>query len=211
MFSPSTSWYHSSSPHWHFFTTTGRQNCHLLWHCSFCALSTKTPYFVAGTPRRCLSETLSVTLQEWPLLLSASWGTSVKQCCCSSSLKWLTFSTLFLNFFISYPVHDTVSPGNSMLMWPSVHLLLVINALKCIYAFLSFLSCHSLLRLNPDTGKLGMSYSKFKSKDLSKLGHLILKVILENSRLFQILYILLFQQFVWKHDFIHCPFFVDTF
>lgn len=31
-------------------------------------------------------------------------------------------------------------------------------------------------RLNPDTGKLGMSYSKFKRKDLSKLGHLILKV-----------------------------------
>lgn len=30
--------------------------------------------------------------------------------------------------------------------------------------------------MNPDTGKLGMSYSKFKSKDLSKLGHLILQV-----------------------------------
>lgn len=36
-------------------------------------------------------------------------------------------------------------------------------------------------RLNPETGKLGMSYSKFKRKDLSKLGHLILKVILQNS------------------------------
>lgn len=33
-----------------------------------------------------------------------------------------------------------------------------------------------MLRLNPDTGKLGMSYFQFKSKDLSKLGQLILKV-----------------------------------
>lgn len=33
-------------------------------------------------------------------------------------------------------------------------------------------------RLNPETGKLGMSYSKFKQKDLSKLGNLILKVSL---------------------------------
>lgn len=32
-------------------------------------------------------------------------------------------------------------------------------------------------RLNPDTGKLGMSYSKFKRKDLSKLGELIMKVM----------------------------------
>lgn len=31
-------------------------------------------------------------------------------------------------------------------------------------------------RLNPDTGKLEMSYSKFKRKDLSKLGQLIMKV-----------------------------------
>lgn len=31
-------------------------------------------------------------------------------------------------------------------------------------------------RLQSDTGKLGMSYSKFKQKDLGKLGQLILKV-----------------------------------
>lgn len=34
----------------------------------------------------------------------------------------------------------------------------------------------TIYRLNADTGKLGMSYSKFKTKDLSTLGHLILKV-----------------------------------
>ncbi|KAK1155973.1 UDP-N-acetylglucosamine--dolichyl-phosphate N-acetylglucosaminephosphotransferase-like isoform X1 [Acipenser oxyrinchus oxyrinchus] len=35
---------------------------------------------------------------------------------------------------------------------------------------------HRLPRLDPATGKLGMSYSKFKSRDLSKLGELLLKV-----------------------------------
>uniref|UniRef100_UPI00398EA97F UDP-N-acetylglucosamine--dolichyl-phosphate N-acetylglucosaminephosphotransferase n=1 Tax=Pristiophorus japonicus TaxID=55135 RepID=UPI00398EA97F len=35
---------------------------------------------------------------------------------------------------------------------------------------------HRLPRLDPSTGKLGMSYSKFKTKDLPKLGDLILKV-----------------------------------
>uniref|UniRef100_A0A674N3B3 UDP-N-acetylglucosamine--dolichyl-phosphate N-acetylglucosaminephosphotransferase n=1 Tax=Takifugu rubripes TaxID=31033 RepID=A0A674N3B3_TAKRU len=35
---------------------------------------------------------------------------------------------------------------------------------------------HRLPRLNPDTGNLGMSYSKFKRKDLSKLGELIMQV-----------------------------------
>eukprot|EP00063_Salmo_salar_P076312 XP_014051147.1 PREDICTED: UDP-N-acetylglucosamine--dolichyl-phosphate N-acetylglucosaminephosphotransferase isoform X1 [Salmo salar] len=35
---------------------------------------------------------------------------------------------------------------------------------------------HRLPRLNPDTGKLGMSWSKFKRRDLSKLGNLILQV-----------------------------------
>lgn len=48
--------------------------------------------------------------------------------------------------------------------------------------FLYFYSCSSndatTERLNPETDKLGMSYSKFKRKDLSKLGELIMKVSL---------------------------------
>uniref|UniRef100_A0A8C4SN61 UDP-N-acetylglucosamine--dolichyl-phosphate N-acetylglucosaminephosphotransferase n=1 Tax=Erpetoichthys calabaricus TaxID=27687 RepID=A0A8C4SN61_ERPCA len=35
---------------------------------------------------------------------------------------------------------------------------------------------HRLPRLDPDSGKLGMSYSKFKKKDLSSLGALVLMV-----------------------------------
>ncbi|XP_062894639.1 UDP-N-acetylglucosamine--dolichyl-phosphate N-acetylglucosaminephosphotransferase isoform X2 [Mobula hypostoma] len=35
---------------------------------------------------------------------------------------------------------------------------------------------HRMPRLDPSTGKLGMSYSKFKTKDLPKLGFAILKV-----------------------------------
>lgn len=43
--------------------------------------------------------------------------------------------------------------------------------------WLSLLHFHT--RLNADTGKLGMSYAKFKRKDVSKLGHMILKVKIE--------------------------------
>lgn len=122
MFSPSTSWYRSSSPHWHYFTTTGKLNWALLSALLPLCFFNWPPHFVAGTQHPCSSETPSATLQGWPLLLSASWGTSVKQCCCSSSRKWLTLSSHFLNFFISYPVHDTASPGNSILIRPSARL-----------------------------------------------------------------------------------------
>ncbi|CAB1419985.1 unnamed protein product [Pleuronectes platessa] len=46
------------------------------------------------------------------------------------------------------------------------------------FALFHIIPCprHRLPRLNQDTGKLGMSYSKFKRKDLSSLGLLILKV-----------------------------------
>lgn len=49
----------------------------------------------------------------------------------------------------------------------------------CVHDLSSFCLHHNVAaieRLNPDTGKLGMSYSKFKRKDLSELGHLILTV-----------------------------------
>eukprot|EP00066_Takifugu_rubripes_P006411 XP_003971189.1 PREDICTED: UDP-N-acetylglucosamine--dolichyl-phosphate N-acetylglucosaminephosphotransferase [Takifugu rubripes] len=44
--------------------------------------------------------------------------------------------------------------------------------------FSNFIPCPRAAteRLNPDTGNLGMSYSKFKRKDLSKLGELIMQV-----------------------------------
>lgn len=47
-----------------------------------------------------------------------------------------------------------------------------------LFYFFSIVTANE--RLNPDTGKLGMSYSKFKRKDLSKLGDLILSVMLSN-------------------------------
>ncbi|XP_056141027.1 UDP-N-acetylglucosamine--dolichyl-phosphate N-acetylglucosaminephosphotransferase isoform X1 [Lampris incognitus] len=54
----------------------------------------------------------------------------------------------------------------------------VVNFVYSLPQLLHIIPCprHRLPRLNPDTGKLGMSYSKFKRKDLSKLGHLILEV-----------------------------------
>lgn len=54
----------------------------------------------------------------------------------------------------------------------------VANFIYSLPQLFRFIPCprHRLPRFNPDTGKVGMSYSKFKSKDLSKLGHLILKV-----------------------------------
>lgn len=42
--------------------------------------------------------------------------------------------------------------------------------------FFLFLHIWTFYRLQPDTGKLGMSYSKFKKKDLGQLGQLIVKV-----------------------------------
>lgn len=53
----------------------------------------------------------------------------------------------------------------------------------CLYFFIYFLSPYitNTERLNPDTGRLQMSYSKFKRKDLSKLGDLILTVKLSLS------------------------------
>lgn len=147
MFSPSTSWYRSFSPRWHFATTTGKLNWSFIREgllCSgvpvFCQLTT---YFVAGTPHPCLSETLSATLQGWRLLLSASWDTSAKQCCCSSFLKWLTLSTPFLNFFTLYPVHDTAYLGNPTPTAPKTCLqIFKFHALKWFYVSLPFLWCH---------------------------------------------------------------------
>ncbi|KAK7925528.1 hypothetical protein WMY93_007838 [Mugilogobius chulae] len=59
----------------------------------------------------------------------------------------------------------------------------VANFLYSVPQLFHIIPCprHRLPRLNPDTGKLGMSYSKFKSKDLSKLGHLILKVSCQSN------------------------------
>ncbi|XP_051748575.1 UDP-N-acetylglucosamine--dolichyl-phosphate N-acetylglucosaminephosphotransferase isoform X1 [Ctenopharyngodon idella] len=54
----------------------------------------------------------------------------------------------------------------------------VINFIYSLPQLFHIIPCprHRLPRLQPDTGKLGMSYSKFKQKDLGKLGQLILKV-----------------------------------
>ncbi|XP_048838123.1 UDP-N-acetylglucosamine--dolichyl-phosphate N-acetylglucosaminephosphotransferase isoform X5 [Brienomyrus brachyistius] len=54
----------------------------------------------------------------------------------------------------------------------------VLNFLYSLPQLFHLVPCprHRLPRLNPETGKLGMSYSKFKKKDLCKLGALILKV-----------------------------------
>ncbi|KAG8008146.1 UDP-N-acetylglucosamine--dolichyl-phosphate N-acetylglucosaminephosphotransferase [Nibea albiflora] len=54
----------------------------------------------------------------------------------------------------------------------------VVNFIYSLPQLFHVIPCprHRLPRLNPETGKLGMSYSKFKRKDLSKLGHLILTV-----------------------------------
>ncbi|XP_067910129.1 UDP-N-acetylglucosamine--dolichyl-phosphate N-acetylglucosaminephosphotransferase [Heterodontus francisci] len=54
----------------------------------------------------------------------------------------------------------------------------VLNFLYSVPQLLRIVPCprHRLPRLDPSTGKLGMSYSRFKTKDLSKLGDLILKV-----------------------------------
>ncbi|KAE8592357.1 hypothetical protein XENTR_v10018737 [Xenopus tropicalis] len=54
----------------------------------------------------------------------------------------------------------------------------VLNFLYSLPQLLHIIPCprHRLPRLDPTNGKLGMSYSKFKSKELSKLGDLIIKV-----------------------------------
>uniref|UniRef100_A0A8C4Z4X6 UDP-N-acetylglucosamine--dolichyl-phosphate N-acetylglucosaminephosphotransferase n=1 Tax=Gadus morhua TaxID=8049 RepID=A0A8C4Z4X6_GADMO len=55
----------------------------------------------------------------------------------------------------------------------------VVNFIYSLPQLFHIIPCprHRLPRLNPSTGKLGMSYSKFKRKDLSKLGNLILQVL----------------------------------
>ncbi|XP_072282031.1 UDP-N-acetylglucosamine--dolichyl-phosphate N-acetylglucosaminephosphotransferase [Pyxicephalus adspersus] len=54
----------------------------------------------------------------------------------------------------------------------------VLNFLYSLPQLLHIIPCprHRLPRFDPQTGKLTMSYSKFKSKDLSQLGALIVKV-----------------------------------
>lgn len=54
----------------------------------------------------------------------------------------------------------------------------VVNFIYSLPQLFHVIPCprHRLPRLDLETGKLGMSYSKFKRKDLSKLGQLILKV-----------------------------------
>ncbi|XP_029429958.1 UDP-N-acetylglucosamine--dolichyl-phosphate N-acetylglucosaminephosphotransferase isoform X2 [Rhinatrema bivittatum] len=55
----------------------------------------------------------------------------------------------------------------------------VLNFLYSLPQLFHIIPCprHRLPRLSANTGKLGMSYSKFKRKDLSKLGAFILKVV----------------------------------
>ncbi|XP_051979763.1 UDP-N-acetylglucosamine--dolichyl-phosphate N-acetylglucosaminephosphotransferase [Xyrauchen texanus] len=57
-------------------------------------------------------------------------------------------------------------------------ILQVINFIYSLPQLFHIIPCprHRLPRLQSDTGKLGMSYSKFKQKDLGKLGQHILKV-----------------------------------
>lgn len=83
------------------------------------------------------------------------------------------------------PVPDTGCPGKLLLVDLKFvcgvfsFIIYCADYVLSISAFLPFVfppNVTSNERLNPDTGKLGMSYSKFKRKDLSKLGHLILKV-----------------------------------
>uniref|UniRef100_A0A8B9HN51 UDP-N-acetylglucosamine--dolichyl-phosphate N-acetylglucosaminephosphotransferase n=1 Tax=Astyanax mexicanus TaxID=7994 RepID=A0A8B9HN51_ASTMX len=54
----------------------------------------------------------------------------------------------------------------------------VVNFIYSLPQLFHIVPCprHRLPRLQPDTGKLGMSYSKFKPKDLGKLGQLVIKV-----------------------------------
>ncbi|XP_017557248.1 UDP-N-acetylglucosamine--dolichyl-phosphate N-acetylglucosaminephosphotransferase isoform X4 [Pygocentrus nattereri] len=54
----------------------------------------------------------------------------------------------------------------------------VVNFIYSLPQLFHIVPCprHRLPRLQADTGKLGMSYSKFKQKDLGKLGQLVLKV-----------------------------------
>ncbi|XP_053703670.1 UDP-N-acetylglucosamine--dolichyl-phosphate N-acetylglucosaminephosphotransferase [Synchiropus splendidus] len=63
----------------------------------------------------------------------------------------------------------------------------VVNFIYSLPQLFHVIPCprHRLPRLDSETGKLGMSYSKFKRKDLSKLGHLILKVA-ELARLLEV-------------------------
>ncbi|KAM4652790.1 UDP-N-acetylglucosamine--dolichyl-phosphate N-acetylglucosaminephosphotransferase isoform 3-T3 [Discoglossus pictus] len=54
----------------------------------------------------------------------------------------------------------------------------VLNFLYSLPQLLHIIPCprHRMPRLDPSTGKLGMSYSKFKVKEVSKLGTFIIKV-----------------------------------
>ncbi|XP_043936800.1 UDP-N-acetylglucosamine--dolichyl-phosphate N-acetylglucosaminephosphotransferase isoform X1 [Protopterus annectens] len=54
----------------------------------------------------------------------------------------------------------------------------VLNFLYSVPQLFHLVPCprHRIPRLNPSTGKLEMSYSKFKTKDLSKLGSFVLQV-----------------------------------
>lgn len=110
----------------------------------------KSVCWVAGTLHLCSWETLSAILLGWRSLWSASWGTSARWCCYSSSLKWSTLSTPSPSFFISSPAPDTGSPGNFQCVCTRVCVfyvisLMVINADICISLFLfSFVEwcCH---------------------------------------------------------------------
>ncbi|XP_063798715.1 UDP-N-acetylglucosamine--dolichyl-phosphate N-acetylglucosaminephosphotransferase [Pseudophryne corroboree] len=54
----------------------------------------------------------------------------------------------------------------------------ILNFLYSLPQLLHIIPCprHRLPRLDPRTGKLNMSYSKFKTKDLSEIGALVIKV-----------------------------------
>lgn len=122
--------------------------CRGIFNISVLIIGQLATSFVTGIPHLCLWETLSATLQGWPLQSSASWDTSAKQCCCSSFLKWLTFCIPCLSFSTSSPVPGTDSPGNLLLMdlkLVSDILSIILHAVlvsHCLYFFFSFFSLY---------------------------------------------------------------------
>ncbi|NWS28010.1 GPT acetylglucosaminephosphotransferase, partial [Polioptila caerulea] len=91
-----------------------------------------------------------------------------------SKTMLLFFIPQVLNFLYSLPqlFHIIPCPRHRLPRWLKVLFLKAINAF-------SLKDSRSLcqLRLNPSTGKLEMSYSKFKTKSLSAVGTNILKVV----------------------------------
>ena len=105
---------------------------------------------------------------------------------------------LLASAFPHHPLSQTPAPQVTHCLRCFSHsfmLILFSNCFHC-YPFCLFPNVPANIRLNRDTGKLGMSYSKFKRKDLSSLGHLILKVKLSFSVLSYILLLCLYMLIV---------------